>query len=82
MKVRHLIVLTMFIVGIVLIVSGVFAITYHYVEYEDRIDGMPVSLPIQVGVVYPYTSMGLVLDILGVIVLIIGALLLLTKPEK
>jgi hypothetical protein len=64
----------MFIVGIVLIVSGVFAITYHYVKYEE-------SLPPS-EIVYPYTSMGLVLDILGVIVLIIGALLLLVKLKK
>jgi hypothetical protein len=73
--------------GIVLVVSGVLAATYHYKSYY----GVSLSgglLPpyvdpyISVSNVYPYTSVGLILGILGLIMLTIGPLLLLIKLEK
>jgi len=80
----------MVIVGIVLVASGVLAAIYHYPHYG------PVSLigswpgdpgaPIK-GYIYPYTSVGLVLGILGLVMLTIGPLLLkydirIVKLEK
>jgi hypothetical protein len=87
LKIRKLITLTMIIAGIVLVVSGVLAATYHYKSYY----GVSLSgglLPpyvhpyISVSNVYHYTSVGLVLGILGLVTLIIEPLLLLVKRER
>jgi uncharacterized membrane protein len=81
LRIRTLITLTLIIAGIVLIASGVFAATYHYPRYIfDLIGSRPMA--IFDGYVYPYTSVGLVLDILGLVMLTIGPLLLLIKLEK
>jgi hypothetical protein len=87
LKIRNLITLTMIIVGIVLIVLGVFAITYHHPYYV--IPDAPILLvkgqeikPTLAGYVYPYASVGLILGILGLVMLIIGPLLSSIKLEK
>lgn len=68
----------MIIAGIVLIASGILAATYHYVPLEFSSTGKPPTLTY----VYPYTSVGLILGILGLVMLIIGILLLVVKPRK
>jgi len=77
LKIRNLITLTIDIVGIALVTSGVFAVAYHYKHYF-------VSLGISPDFyyAYPYASVGLVLCILGSVMLIIGSLLFLAKLEK
>ena len=75
MRARQTIGLALIVVGIVLIVSGVFLTTYRCISR------IPTALNTTV-YVYPYRAMGIVLLILGVILLIIGILLLVIKLER
>jgi len=88
LRLRKLITLTMIVVGIVLIASGALAATYHYPYYFPisliGFSGVPAKPK---GYIYPYTLVGLVLGILGLVMLIIGPLLLkydirIVKLEK
>jgi hypothetical protein len=77
LKIRNLITLTMIIVGIVLVASGVFAAAYHYPIYFPINHPFlaPIVSTLPVGYVYPYASVGLILSILGLVMVIIGPLL-------
>ena len=71
-EIRSLITLAMDIAGVVLVVSGVLAIAYHYKHYF-----VSLGLGPDFYYVYPYTLVGLVLCILGSVMLIVGSLLFL-----
>ena len=75
MKARQVIGLTRTVVGIVLIVSGVFLTTYRCISRIPT----PVNTTVYA---YPYRAIGIVLLILGVVLLIIGILLLVIKLER
>jgi hypothetical protein len=83
LRIRKLITLSMIIVGIVLVISGVFAATYHYKSYYDisLIGGYVPQAHFPYTYVYPYTVVGLILCTLGLVMLIIGPLLLLVKLD-
>ena len=73
-RTQHFIGLSMTIIGIALIISGGFASTYK--EYHLLTNNI-VSYYYS----YPYSSMAIVLGIVGLVMLIIGVLLSLIKPR-